>query len=64
MIDVFQKFKDYFVTSYLDDIFIFNKNWEEHVKNFRKVLNALKRKKLCQKMLKCELRKTYLVYLG
>jgi hypothetical protein len=64
MNDVFRPFIDDFVIVYLDDILIFSKSWEDHVKHVRKVLDVLKKEKLCLKMSKCEFGKTSLVYLG
>lgn len=42
MNDVLRSFIDEFVIVYLDDILIFSKSQEEHVKHVRKVLDALK----------------------
>jgi hypothetical protein len=64
MNDVFRSFINDFVIVYLDDILIFSKSWEDHVKHVRKVLDVLKKAKLCLKMSKCEFGKTSLVYLG
>jgi hypothetical protein len=50
MNDVFRPFIDDFVIAYLDGILIFNKSWEDHVKHVRKVLDVLKKEKLCLKM--------------
>jgi hypothetical protein len=52
------------VIVYLDDILIFSKTREEHVKHVRQVLDVLKKEKLFLKMSKCEFGKTSLVYLG
>ena len=49
---------------YLDDIMIFQKTREEHVKHVKKVLDVLKKEKLYLKMSKCEFGKISLVYLG
>ena len=64
MNDVFRPFIDDFVIVYLDDILIFSRTWEEHVKHVKHVLDILVREKLYLKMLKCEFGKTSLVYLG
>ena len=63
MNDVFRPFIDDFMIVYVDDIFIFNHTWEEHVKHVKKVLDVLVREKLYLDMSKCEFGKTYLVYL-
>ena len=64
MNDVFRPFIYNFVIVYLDDILIFSRTWEEHVKHVKKVLDVLVREKLDLKMSKGEFGKTYLVYLG
>ena len=62
--DVFKPLIDYFDIVYLDDILIFSRTWEEHVKHVKQVLDVLAREKLYLKMSNCEFGKTSLVYLG
>ena len=64
MNDVLRSFLDEFVIVYLDDILIFNKSREEHVKHVRKVLDIMRKTQFFLKMSKCEFGKTSLVYLG
>lgn len=64
MNNVLRSFLVEFLIVYLDDILIFNKSREEHVKHVRKVLDALKKEQLFMKMFKCEFGKTSLMYLG
>ena len=64
MNDAFRPFIDDFLIVYLEDILIFNKSWEDHVNHASKVLDVLKKEKLCLKMSKSEFGKTCLVYLG
>jgi len=64
MNDVLRSFLDEFLIVYLDDIFIFSKSQEEHVKYVRKVLDVLKKEQLFLKMSKFEFEKNSLVYLG
>jgi hypothetical protein len=64
MNDIVRPFLDDFVIVYLDDILVFSKTWEEHVKHVKQVLEVLKRAQLFIKMSKCEFGKTSLVYLG
>ena len=64
MNEIFRPFIDNFVIVYLDDILIFSKSWDEHVKHIQKVLDALRKEKLYLKMSKCEFGKTSLIYLG
>jgi hypothetical protein len=64
MNDVLRPFLDDFVIVYLDDILIFSKTREEHVKHVKQVLDVLKKENLYLKMSKCEFGKTSLVYLG
>src|ERR1700733_13660396 len=64
MNDVLRPFLDDFIIVYLDDILIFSKTWEEHLKHVKLTLDALKREKLHVKLSKCEFGKTSLNYLG
>ena len=64
MNDVLRPFLDDFFIVYLDDILIFSKTWEEHLKHVKKTLDVLKREKLYVKLSKCEFGKTSLNYLG
>ena len=64
MNDVLRYFLDEFVIVYLDDILIFSKSREEHVKHVRKVLDIKRKEQLFLNMSKCEFGKTSLVYLG
>jgi transposase InsO family protein len=49
---------------YLDDILIYSKTEEEHVKHVREVLNRLVEHKLYAKLSKCEFHTTRVAYLG
>ena len=64
MNDVLRPFLDDFVIRYLDDILIFSKTWEEHLKHVKQTLDVLKREKLYVKLSKCEFGRTTLNYLG
>jgi hypothetical protein len=64
MNDVLRPFIDDCVIIYLDDILIFSKSREEHVKHVKQVLDVLRKEKLFLKMSKCEFGKTSLIYLG
>jgi hypothetical protein len=55
---------DDFVIIYLDDILIFSRRWEDHMKHVKTVFELLKKEKLYIKMSKCEFGKTSLVYMG
>jgi len=61
---VLKPFLDDFVIVYLDDILIFSKTWEEHLKHVKKTLDVLRRENLYVKVSKCEFGKTSLNYLG
>jgi hypothetical protein len=61
---VFKPFLDDFVIVYLDEILVFSRTWDEHVRHVKQVLDTLQREKLYVKMSKCEFGKTTLVYLG
>ena len=60
---VLRTFLDDFVIVYLDDILIFSKTWEEHLKYVKKTLDVLKGEKHYVKLSKCEFGKTSLNYL-
>eukprot|EP00253_Pinus_taeda_P022396 PITA_22396 len=64
MNDVLRPFIDDFVIVYLDDILVFSKTWEDHVKHVKQTLDVLKRENLYVKLSKCEFGRTYLNYLG
>ena len=64
MNDVLRPFIDNFVIIYLDDILIFSKSREEHVRHVKQVLDVLKKENLFLKLSKCEFGNTSLVYLG
>jgi hypothetical protein len=64
MNDVLRHFLDDYVIVYLDDILIFSKSREEHVKHVKQVLDVLRKEKLFLKLSKCEFGKTSLIYLG
>jgi hypothetical protein len=64
MNDVFRPFLDDFVIVYLDDIIIFSRTWDEHVRHVNKVLDTLQRETLYVTLFKSEFVKTALVYLS
>jgi hypothetical protein len=64
MNDVLRPFLNDCVIVYLDDILIFSKSREEHVKHVKQVLDVLRKEKLFLNMSKCEFGKTSLIYLG
>jgi len=47
MDDILQPFTNSFMVAYLDDILIFSKIWEEHLQHIQKVLQTLRKHKLC-----------------
>ena len=55
MNDIFREYLDEFVIVYLDDILIYSKTKEEHLKHLCLVLKTLKKHKLYAKLKKCEL---------
>jgi hypothetical protein len=64
MNEVFSPFLDDFVIVYLDDIIVFSRTRDEHVRHVKQVLDTFQREKMYVKMYKCEFGKTALVYLG
>ena len=49
---------------FFDDILIYNKTWEEHLKNLDEVLKILEEHSLYTKMSKCEFGMKETLYLG
>ena len=64
MNDIFHEYLDEFVVVYLDDILIYSKTKEDHLKHLRKVLSKLREHRLYAKLKKCELFKNKVEYLG
>jgi hypothetical protein len=64
MNDVFRPFIDDFVIVYLEEILVFRRTWDKHVRHVKKVLDTFQRENLYVKLSKCEFCKTALVYLG
>jgi hypothetical protein len=64
MDDVLRPFKKYFVVVYLDDILIFNRFWEEHMRHIQQVLSTLRQHKLYANLEKCSFGMTMVQYLG
>jgi hypothetical protein len=64
MNDVLRPFLDDCVIVYLDDILIFSKSHEEHVKHVKQLLDVFRKEKLFLNMSKCEFGKTSIIYLG
>ena len=61
MNDVFRPFLNDFVIVYLENILIFSRTWDEHVRHVKQVLDTLQREKMYVKLCKCEFGKTALV---
>lgn len=60
-------FRDYlrkFVLVFFDDILVYSRSWEEHLKHVEIVMNILRQQRLFVKMKKCEFGKLELEYLG
>jgi hypothetical protein len=64
MNDVFRELLDDFVVIYLDDLLIFSRSHEEHVKHVRKVLQILLNNDLYCKFSKCEFHRDSVAFLG
>ena len=62
--DILWRFTNSFVFMYLDDILIFNKNWEKHLEHIQQVLNALWQHQLYHNLEKCSFGMTIIQYLG
>ena len=61
---IFRPYLDKFVLVYLDDILIYSKNKEDHMKHLEIVLKTLRDNKLFGKLSKCEFLQTKIDYLG
>lgn len=53
-----------FLLIFFDDILIYSKTWEEHLKHIEEVLNILETKSLYAKISKCEFGLKEILYLG
>ena len=61
---VFLPYLDYFVIVYIDDILVYFKTKEDHVRHLRIVLQRLREEKLYAKFSKCEFWLTSVTFLG
>ena len=64
MDNIFHPYLDVFILVFLDDIFIYSKNEDEHREHLRKTFEILREHKLYAKMSKCSFAKDKIVYLG
>jgi hypothetical protein len=64
MDNVFIKYLDKFFLVFLDDIIIYSKDEEEHVENFRILLQVLNEHKLYANLSKCDFYQRRIQYLG
>jgi hypothetical protein len=49
---------------FFDDILVYNKTWQEHMRHLDEVLSNMEAQSLYAKEFKCELGMTTLLYLG
>ncbi len=61
---ILQKYLDDFVIVYLNNIIIYSKTFEEHVKHITKVLEKLKEANLMIKLRKCKFFEADILFLG
>ena len=61
---VFRKYSDKFEIMFVDDIFIYSKNLEEHEEHLKLILQTLKEHQLCAKFLKYEFWLSKVHFLG
>jgi hypothetical protein len=62
--NVLRKYLDVFVVVYLDDILVYSKTYDDHVRDVRKVLQALVDAKMKIKPKKTEFHKIEVKFLG
>lgn len=61
---VFRPYLDCFVIIFIDDILVYSKSKEDHVRHLRIVLQRLREEQLYAKFLKCEFWLNYMALLG
>lgn len=64
MNNVLKEYLDKFVLVYLDDILIYSKNMDEHIRHIRLIFDQLRSHKLYGKLSKCEFLRSRVEYLG
>ena len=64
MNEIFRPYLDQFVVVYLDDILVYSRNKEDHVKHVRIVLQVLRENKLYCEFAKCSFHVSEVEYLG
>jgi hypothetical protein len=64
MDDVLRPFTNSFMVVYLDEILIFNRNWEEHIQHIQQVLGTLRQHKLYANLEKFSFGMNKVQYLG
>ena len=64
MNDTLHEYLDVFIVVYLDDILVYSKLKEEHVRHVKLVLKKLKKNNLLLKLEKCDFYKEEVEFLG
>ena len=62
--EVFKEYLRKFVLVFFDDILIYSKSWEEHLRHVKMVLSTLRNHKLYVKREKCQFGQVQIKYLG
>ena len=62
--DTLREYLNIFVLTYLDNILIFSKDYQQHIQHVRMVLQKLREKDLSVKLSKCEFHKHSISFLG
>lgn len=64
MNEVFKAYLSKFVLVFFDDIFVYSRNWDNHLEHLRIVFDLLQINQLHIKLEKCEFGKKEIHYLG
>jgi hypothetical protein len=64
MTNIFNKKLRKFLLVFSDDLLIYIRTWEEHLRNVNEILSIMDEQSMFSKEAKCEFWMTYILYLG